>query len=219
MSDDQIELDDWESILNSRLTAKKKVQIPEWIHDNTVLYGEIVQILGVSGEDRTKLVQHHKKLADSMAELADALEQAKPKYLTLPSTREASEDMAEDGIERLKTLAHTICSQLKLIIATLKSVESKQKNNEPYQEDIEQAQKMLKSLGEAKDYQKELREIKGAYYKINNQADKERLAILKFAVKVMGALLGAYIFVAPVVSAAVESLKHKTDPSQPQQSG
>jgi hypothetical protein len=252
-SSDQIELGEMEALLNAiRLTddevddlelllkrigeeAKEEEDfvVPDWISNNVQMYLELVDVLGMEVAGRKDLIEHHAALAVAMLKLAKDFKDLEPRncFISMPSTREQTEQMAERGPGKVKLLSDTIKADLEVILETAKEEVSKSNNGELNNNESSQgegtvvsrkvlAQRKLDALRKAGNYNEELSKIRDAYDKMKSQTDKEGLAIFKFALKAVAALATAIVVIYGwSFRSGQQPAEPVPVPPQPQQSG
>lgn len=254
---DQIELGEMESLLKAiRLTdeevenlelllkrikeealkEEKSFEVPDWISDNVKMYLQLVDVLGIELADRKDLIGHHAGLAVAMLKLAKDFKDLEPRsrLVSLPSTRDQTEQMAERGPGKVKLLSDTIKAELEVILETAKEEMPKSNNNESNNNEQNNntpnqgegtlvsrkvlAQRRLDSLRKQGNFNDQLSKIQEAYDKMKSQTDKEGLAIFKFALKAMAALATAIIVIFGWFHRGEQPAQPVPVP-QPQQSG
>ncbi|KAL3713605.1 hypothetical protein TMatcc_002308 [Talaromyces marneffei ATCC 18224] len=186
-------------LLLKRIQDEAGSEPPEWISQNVKIYLDLVEVMDIDLAGRKDLIGHHVVLATAMVKLANIMHGIKPRsfLVSLGSTREQTRQLAEAGPERVKLLSDEIAAELQVLLETAK--EEKNNKSKAGEETVasgkELAQRRLNSLKKAKDYSEQLVKIQDSYNKVQTQADKEILAIFKFVLKAVSAIITAIVVI------------------------
>lgn len=183
-------------ILLKRIQEQAKSEVPEWISKNVKLYLDWLKESNIEPMDSTKVIEHHAALAINMIQIVKKMKQMKspswPLSAWTPSTTEQIKAMAVKGPEEIVRVSDNIYAELKVMYETAK-MENEGEGAAVSRMDL--AVKKLEALKKTQDYHDQIVTIEAAYNKIQGQADKEVLAIYKFALKAIAALVTAFIVV------------------------
>lgn len=203
-------------ILLKRIQKQVGSELPDFISMIVGKYLEWLKSESIELKDSPALTENYAELVIGMFKLLKRFKTMHPASWPFsawtPSTTEQIKKMIEDGPKQITQITNTIYAELDVMYET--AIEkNKAEGTEVSMREL--AEKKLMALQKTQEYRDQIAEIEAAYNKLQTQSDKELLAIYKFALKAVAALVTAILVIYGWLSRN-KSVEPVTVPSQPQ---